>query len=139
MKLPRRSFLGFISSLGAWPFAISAGPAGPTLTTSNAGEITMQDIDFSNGSLEKWLRSPRIPVLDADNYKVAVLVLATLQRQQVEFIYFGGSTPGLKRIVSPGLVFRLEEYEPIYMAGYCHTRQEERTFRVDRLVLRDPS
>jgi predicted DNA-binding transcriptional regulator YafY len=66
----------------------------------------------------------------------ARLVQAIATGDGVEFDYDGGNEPGQRRRVSPGLLFTVDGYPGTYLAGYCHERQAERTFLVDRLRLR---
>jgi hypothetical protein len=87
--------------------------------------------------LELWKRSPRIPILRLDDAEKSAsadlgqLIAATESRRELKFRYFGGSTPGERRQVSPGLLFRVEGFTGIYLSGFCHTRRAERVFRVD--------
>jgi predicted DNA-binding transcriptional regulator YafY len=70
----------------------------------------------------------------------------------ISFRYVGGSEPGAIRTVLPTLLFYQDyftyyqfcedptEYpefneSPLYLLGWCQTRQAARTFRLDRMVL----
>jgi hypothetical protein len=134
MKLPRRSFFEFLASLTITPFAVAAGVPDVSVSTPDLGKMSLPAFDSPDSALLEWLSKPRIPVLETEDHQTAVFIWAMLNRKKVDFIYLGGSTPGKRRIVSPGLVFRLEEWGPVYISGFCHLRGEERVFRVDRVM-----
>ena len=54
-----------------------------------------------------------------------------MRNEMLSLRYWGGSTPGQRRHISPGVVFQLGGRGPLYVAGYCHLRRAERVFRVD--------
>lgn len=125
----RKSFLqwltGFVA-VGSHAKAI-ATPSTPSIRSP--GKI--------DPTLLRWMSLPRIPVLESEDEKVTWLVSAMLKRQSVEFIYLGGSEPGKRRMVSPGLLFRTESLGSTYVQGFCHRRGEERVFRVDKILSTD--
>ena len=63
------------------------------------------------------------------------LILAAQRHEMLALRYWGGSTPGAERSVSPGLVFQAGGCGPLYVSGYCHLRRQERVFRVERVEL----
>jgi predicted DNA-binding transcriptional regulator YafY len=125
MKMTR---LGFLYSLIAW-LPLSA------VAQAQAGVEKITPDQLPDEVLRGWLSRPRIPVLESEDPLVQACVAAMLRKERLEMVYLGGSSPGTRRIISPGLVFRLEDSGPVYMSGYCHFRREERTFRVDRMKL----
>jgi predicted DNA-binding transcriptional regulator YafY len=125
MKMTR---LGFLYSLIAW-LPLSA------VAQAQAGVEKITPDQLPDEVLRDWLSRPRIPVLESEDPLVQACVAAMLRKERLEMVYLGGSSPGTRRIISPGLVFRLEDSGPVYMSGYCHFRREERTFRVDRMKL----
>ena len=83
--------------------------------------------------LWKWLRASRTPVLDTLDPVVEFMIGAVLNQQPIEFKYWGGSEPGQLRRVTPSLVFQIEGRGPMYLAGYCHARQQQRIFQVEKM------
>lgn len=72
---------------------------------------------------------PPIPV---QNDAVAILSSAVRQRQQVYLRYQAWSGEESERAFDPyGIVFNDGYW---YTAGYCHLRQDLRTFRLDRII-----
>ncbi len=69
------------------------------------------------------------------------LILGHIENQtDFEFRYLGGRNPGNSRRVLPILLFsKIELSRPatdlhmIYLLAFCHTRQQTRTFRLDRI------
>ena len=101
---------------------------------SNPTLAAAATFDMPTGALLDWLAARRIPVLQSGDPVVAWMIRAMLRREKIEFVYYGGCSPGARRVISPGLVFTLDEWSPTYVAGYCHLRQEERVFRRDRVM-----
>lgn len=89
--------------------------------------------------LEDWLERPHLPVWIVDEEPGAQIMLAMLKRVAVQFCYLGGSTPGEVRTVRPLEVFRVRPEGPIYVRAWCEVQQAERTFRLDRIGLREPN
>jgi len=87
---------------------------------------------FPPERLFHWLAAPRIPVLASDDPLVTMCVQAVLKKEQVDLIYIGGSTPGAPRKINVSLVFQHTTEGGIYVAGYCHSRNANRIFRIDR-------
>ncbi len=70
------------------------------------------------------------------NEFIAILSSAVRQRQQVRLRYQSFQGDETERAFDPyGIVFN-EGYW--YTAGYCHTRQDLRTFRLDRIIALEP-
>jgi hypothetical protein len=132
MKISRHTFLGILGGLGAALKQASGQLNGDHQGVAEAG--CGAGIHLPEGALIQWLLMPRIPVLASADPVVRCFIAAALARRKVEFIYFGGSTPGTRRLVSPGLVFRVAAIGPVYVSGFCHLRQEERVFRLDRVM-----
>ena len=128
MKMNRKSFLYLFTAL--FPTVVVAKQAlkPPELPA------TVATFDMPSGVLLDWLVAHRIPVLQSGDPVVAWMIKAMLRREKIEFIYYGGCSPGARRVISPGLVFTLNEWSHTYVAGYCHLRQEERVFRRDRVM-----
>ncbi len=85
--------------------------------------------------LGDWRRGPWVPVQQSVHPTAQRLILAALRHEMLSLRYWGGSTPGRERSVSPALVFQLGGRGPLYLAGYCHLRRAERVFRVERAEL----
>jgi predicted DNA-binding transcriptional regulator YafY len=130
MKIPRRHFLTACAAWIAFPDATVAFAVGDDVRSRiNSGGETPSDF------LSSWNRSPRHPVFETSDPTLARLIEATDTGRDLVFRYFGGTTPGEVRHVSPGLVFRIQDFPATYLSGFCHTRQAERVFRVDRMEL----
>jgi predicted DNA-binding transcriptional regulator YafY len=101
----------------------------------------------AHGDLEHWRRAPRIPLVECpvastppdsprsgEDGVIRNILQAIDEGARVSFAYYGGTEPGERRTVSPASLFRVQDYVgAIYLAGYCHTRHENRTFRLDRM------
>lgn len=61
--------------------------------------------------------------------------MAALRNQRVEIRYYGGSQPGKLRTISPAALFMVKDMPQAYMLAYCHTRQANRTFLVEKVDL----
>ena len=79
---------------------------------------------------------PASPQVILDNDFIVTLSSAVQQRQRVHMHYRSFSGEDSKRDFDPyGIVFN-EGYW--YTAGYCHARQDLRTFRIDRMLTLEP-
>ena len=85
-------------------------------------------------ALARWHRAARRPVAGGDDPQVRALAAAARSNRRIRFRYYGGSTPGIEREVSPGLLFTAEGFPGVYFSGYCHLRRAERTFLVARML-----
>ncbi len=90
----------------------------------------VETFDFPPG----WSTLPRIPVLASTLPEARAILDAIHSNSKVSFTYEGGTSPGLRRKVSPAFLFRLEGYPHLYFTAYCHERHANRTFRLDRCV-----
>lgn len=133
MKLTRKQFLAALAILTALPARLLA-------LSSKTSPPSKQPVTLSiplrlGPWLADWRLCNRVPVFESVHPTAQRLILATLRHEMLTLRYWGGSTPGAVRNVSSGLVFQAGGYGPIYMAGYCHLRRQERVFRVDRVEL----
>jgi len=134
MKLTRKRFLAALAILTALPARLLAFPAKANL--GHPKTLTPPRRPLRLGPwLGDWRQCHWVPVYESVHPTAQRLILATLRHELLTFRYWGGSTPGVVRNVSSGLVFQAGGYGPMYMAGYCHLRQQERVFRVDRVEL----
>ena len=110
----------------ALPFKIfsSRRKATPPITTSRTGPW-----------LGDWRQCHWVPLGESVHPTAQRLIVAARRREMLAFRYWGGSTPGGARIVSPGLVFQAGGCGPLFVSGYCHLRRQERVFRVERVEL----
>lgn len=81
-----------------------------------------------------WMMSAKNPVLASDDPIVRMFLAAAIKGERVNFFYLAGSEPGKLRTVSPASVFQHDPEGVIYVAGYCHQRQANRVFRLDRVL-----
>jgi hypothetical protein len=110
--------------------------------------------------LQEWREIPKMEVfakdlpdhVDPHQRDLAAVILQNIDEgSPFTFRYTGGSEPGTVRTVLPTLLFSPDFcpyrmcYEestelpdpsetPIYLLGWCQTRQAARTFRLDRMV-----
>ena len=85
--------------------------------------------------LAEWQTALRIPLVHSEDPTERFFLHAMSLNQPVTFTYLGGTQPGTVRDVHPILLFRVDGYRSAYVTAYCHTRQEIRTFRLDRVHL----
>ena len=134
MKLTRKQFLAALTILTTLPAKLLAFPFKPDTTPLK--QTTRPNAPLRLGPwLADWRLCTRVPVFESVHPTAQRLILATLRHELLTFRYWGGRTPGTIRSVSSGLVFQAGGYGPMYMSGYCHLRQQERVFRVDRVEL----
>ncbi len=108
------------------PAAPSTQPTCPTLAADHA-EIPSW--------LQHWRKLQRHPIWESEEPLIRLLVRCIEQNSPLELIYHRGSQPGKSRLFSPILVYRVHSRHtaPVYVLGWCHQRQSQRTFRVDWL------
>ena len=85
--------------------------------------------------LGDWRQVTWVPVHESVHPTGQRLILAALRSEMLSLRYWGGSTPGRERDISPAVVFQLNGRGPLYVAGYCHLRRAERVFRVDHVEI----
>lgn len=104
--------------------------------------------------LTEWLRLPRMPVLaedlleipDSHERKLATQILQRIRSgNSLSFQCFGGSEPGKARQILPVPLFTtavddmpcgVGDPNPIYLHGWCQSRNAPRNFRLDRIGTR---
>jgi predicted DNA-binding transcriptional regulator YafY len=55
--------------------------------------------------------------------------------ESVQFVYVGGSEPGMTRSVKVSLVFQHEPQGRVYVSGYCPEREANRVFCLDLIMV----
>ena len=133
MKFNRKQFFAALAALTTWPGKLlgcqsqsSSDPTRPAPPDA-AGRTGLW--------LADWREVKRVPVFVSVHPTAQRLIIAAQRQEILTLRYWGGSTPGVARQVSPDLVFQLGGYGPLYVAGYCHLRRQERVFRVERVEL----
>lgn len=81
--------------------------------------------------LVRWQAANRIPVWESSDATVSALIRAVRLNQSITIRYHGGSAPGEPRVIAPSLVFGCEGFSGVWVSAYCHTRRQQRTFRLD--------
>jgi len=131
MKFTSKGFLTALAVLTALPGKLLALPfkssSTPIQPTSPRAPVRM------GPWLGDWRQVRWVPVFESVHPTAQRLIVAALRHEMLTLRYWGGSTPGATRRVSPGLVFQAGGYGPLYVSGYCHLRRQERVFRVDRV------
>lgn len=85
--------------------------------------------------LGDWRQCHWVPLFQSVHPTAQRLILAAQRHEMLALRYWGGSTPGVVRNVSPELVFQAGGCGPLYVSGYCHLRRQERVFRVERVEI----
>ena len=83
----------------------------------------------------EWAAEQRLPTLLSDESPAAEFILAMLRKRPIQFVYWGGSSPGERRRVLVTDVFQIQVGGPVYGEGFCLARRAERVFRLDRVDL----
>jgi len=82
--------------------------------------------------LEDWRASKRTSIDYAYDPTIARLLEAAEDGELIEIIYFGGSSPGSSRWISPRKLFKVAGYG-VYVEAYCENRKEVRTFLTEKI------
>ena len=85
--------------------------------------------------LVKWRAAHRIPVWESGDSGIRAIIRAVRLNQSVSIRYHGGSSPGELRVIAPSLVFTCHGFSGAWVSAYCHTRRQQRTFRLDCISL----
>lgn len=134
MKLTRQQFLaalGRLTSLPARWLGFAPKPDAGQPFSGCGSAIPHRDGPW----LADWRQAQWVPVFQSVHPTAQRLILAAQRGEMLPLRYWGGSTPGRERCLSPRLVFQLDGSGPLYVAGYCHQRRAERVFNVGRVEL----
>ncbi len=138
--------LQFLQSFIAASFATGTGasaklaeqtlpaPVMLSLSTAHPTEITAEEImpDW----LMAWQADEIIPITDANDDRMLMLLLSHQPRQQPLDIHYQGGTWGSSRPrkITPILLFEKAHYPATYLLAWCHERQQARTFLLDKIT-----
>jgi very-short-patch-repair endonuclease len=86
--------------------------------------------------LDNWRGSNKTTVHDSDEPAFMTLKEALEEERFVNILYFGGSNPGQERSIKPLAFFQVGGYPDIYVRAFCSQRNEERTFRLDKISIK---
>ena len=86
--------------------------------------------------LNNWRECSKLPVYSSNEESFEQLKEALDENKWVKVFYFGGSNPGQERDIKPLEIFQREGYPEVYVRAFCRKRNEERTFRLDKLSLK---
>jgi len=86
--------------------------------------------------LNNWRESEKLPVCNSNEESFEQIKDALDENKWVKVIYFGGSNPGQERDIKPLEIFQREGFPEVYIRAFCRNRNEERTFRLDKLSLK---
>lgn len=95
----------------------------------------LRELGCHEPELANWQAVRRVPVTSSSDALESWFLNAIHAQRTVEFTYLGGSQIGSKRRVRPEALFRIEGFPTVYLAGFCETRQADRTFRLDRVIV----
>ena len=90
---------------------------------------------MTTGELDEWQSAARQPFSDPGDPLSRELNAAAQERRWLDIVYSGGSSPGERRRIKPLELFQVEGFAEVYLRAFCATRQEERTFRLDKIML----
>jgi predicted DNA-binding transcriptional regulator YafY len=133
MNSIERMFLAALAALANWPRKFwSIKPKISSTAVHAAARNTPAQNELW---LADWREVQRVPIFKSVHPTAQRLILAAGRQEMLTLRYWGGSTPGGERKVSPTSVFQIGGYGPLYLCGYCHVRRAERVFRVERVEL----
>jgi len=84
--------------------------------------------------LRAWRALKKVRLTDSKHLVTKKLIEAAHNKEVLTIAYQGGSNPGGLRDISPKRVFRTEESHD-YLEAYCHSREKNRIFRVDKITI----
>ena len=96
-------------------------------------------MDSNDEWLQDWQDADRVTIEKSRDALAKLLLEACGTGDEVDIIYFGGSTPGASRVICPRRLFKVKGYNSIYVEAYCRTRGADRTFRLDKIKLAYPT
>jgi DNA polymerase-3 subunit epsilon len=107
---------------------------GDALTTLSVFEyfVTVLEKAHDLSGLEIMNNHQPYRIQLTDNQLPPIIHEALVGRHEIVIDYMDGSANETHRIVTPLFVEQLSDY--IYLRAFCHLRQQERTFRMDRIV-----
>lgn len=85
--------------------------------------------------LRAWQAAPRYPVLESSDPLARRFLAAIHRGDSLVIRYLGGSEPGLRRLVTPSALYRVEGFPSFYLTAHCHLRQKPRHFRLDLIEI----
>lgn len=80
-----------------------------------------------------WQSARRIPVVETEDPPLRQLLTAIRSGHPLVVRYHGGSSPGIRRLISPAALFEVEGFSATYLTAHCHERNQPRHFRCDLL------
>ncbi|MFW6303175.1 MAG: WYL domain-containing protein [Candidatus Sumerlaeota bacterium] len=87
-------------------------------------------------AFDLWKRNERTLVETSDDPRVQAFIEAAALGVQLRIRYFGGANPLMGRTIKPLAVFKVFGFEHnLYLQAFCHSRHEERTFRLDKVQI----
>jgi hypothetical protein len=155
--MERRSFLqSFVALFTLRPAiarteCIPADSINPLLVSDGLTDLRLRGSEEDESALLAWKRLPMQPLVSPDDlpvfpnpqHLVGFMLLLYGTQIDIGFRYSGGSQPGADRLVRPILLFRkidpkldpgAQSNAPVYLLAFCRTRNEPRTFRLDRML-----
>jgi len=133
MKFNRTQFLAALAALTTWPgkwLGIQSKPSSRPARPASPRAAGRTELWLGD-----WREIRRVQVFVSVHPTAQRLIVAAARQEMLSLRYWGGSTPGAERQVSPTLVFQVGGFGPLYLCGYCHVRRAERVFRVARVEI----
>jgi len=90
---------------------------------------------MTSDELDDWESARRRKTYDSDHVLCRELNAAAQEGRWLNIVYMGGTTPGNKRRIKPLELFKVDGYDEVYLRAYCSTREEERTFSLEKIRL----
>jgi predicted DNA-binding transcriptional regulator YafY len=104
-----------------------------SLTDRGVFFAMMEAIQPSNGKLDEFIGIYNSPAWSKDSIQLPIeLSEAIKSGKRLRITYVDGKGQHSQRWVTPYNVIGLSDY--LYLHAYCHLREAERSFRLDRIV-----
>lgn len=98
-----------------------------------------KDYGITPSSTPNWFSAPHMPVSPEElPEEWSWMPNAIEQENVIDIMYAGGSAPDATRTIRPIEIFRVQDYEHMYLRAIDTDINEERVFRLDRIESASP-
>ncbi len=86
--------------------------------------------------IDEWITSERELVTSSEDPKTQLFIQAVEQGADLPIMYIGGAYPMTARFITPKALFRVKDFgDTLYLKAWCHRREEDRVFRMDKIQI----
>jgi len=85
--------------------------------------------------MRAWRTARRTVVLASEDPQVWPVLAAHYEKRAIRFRFWGGSTPGEVREVTPEVLFTIEGFRSVWFEAWCPLRRARRTFNCNAVEL----